>query len=104
MMFQSKIHWRTALFGDGHFLVHEAFSGLWHFLFITVLFLLWKLRCKFLSDQEIGSLFSFIFLWKDEVHHQLLEKRAKLFRDAHSFDPIGYFYFIFSLVILKKKL
>jgi hypothetical protein len=84
--------------------VRDSFSSIWHCLQISVLFVLWKLRCKFALDQEISSLYAFVSLWKDEVRHQHLAESSMLIKYARSLDPTEYYDFIAALVILRKRL
>jgi len=88
----------------GMVLVHDSFSGLWHCLQISVLFVLWKLRCKFVFDQEISSLSAFVSLCKNEVCHQLFAKGSLLIKDTKSLDPTEYSDFVAALVILRNRL
>jgi len=89
-LFLRKLYWRVSLFGDGYFVVRESLTGLWHCLQIFVLFMLWKLRCKYVFDQESSYVYAFFALWRDEVCHQLLAKGALLMKDAKKLDPIVY--------------
>ena len=49
---------------------------------ISVLFALWKLRCKCVFENEVCSLSAFCCMWRDEVHMQLLAKIILLIKDA----------------------
>nr|QHR92608.1 hypothetical protein Q903MT_gene6655 [Picea sitchensis] len=46
-LLQGRVHWRSVLFGDSRSLVHSSFSGIWHCMRISSLFVLWKIRCVF---------------------------------------------------------
>ena len=61
-LFQNKIHRHANLFGNGHFLVRDSFSGLWHCLQISILFVLWKHKSKRVFDQNISSVSAFVSL------------------------------------------
>jgi hypothetical protein len=76
MLLQATVHWQTMLSGDGCTLVHDVFSRLWHCPRIVVLFVLWKLGCKFVFKHEVSSLSAFNSMCNDEIHHQLLEKET----------------------------
>jgi hypothetical protein len=90
--------------GDGHTPLQGAFLGLWHCLRIVVLFVLWKLRCKFVFEHEVLSLSAFSLIWKDEVCHQWLAKEALLIKDAQSLDHTKYSTSNSTLVALRKRL
>ena len=103
-MFENKLYLRAALLGDGYSLVHDPFVGLWHCLWIPALFVIQKLRFKYVFDQELSSMSDFIALWKDEVCQQLLAKGALLIKDAKRLVLALYFDFVSALVSLKKRL
>jgi hypothetical protein len=64
---------------------------------------LWKIRCKFVFEQEISSLSVFCAMWCDEVHHPLLAKGALLIKDVQALDSVGYSNFISALLVLWKR-
>lgn len=53
---------------------------------------------------EVGSLFSFYSMWRDEVCHQLLVKGALLIEDVWSLHPVAYSDFISAFVAFRKRL
>ena len=67
-------------------LVCTAFSGIWQCLWISALFILWKIRCKFVFYHEVSSLSAFCTMWLNEVCHQLLAKGTPMIKDAQSLD------------------
>jgi hypothetical protein len=71
---------------------------------ILALFVLWKIRCKYIFDHEVSLFSNFCSMWRDEVHHWLLAKGTMLIKDAQYLDPIEYFDFISTLVGLRKRL
>lgn len=104
MFSRDKLHWHDVVFGDGFFLVRSSLSRIWHCLHILVLFVLWKVKCRFVFESEPNSLFPFFSLWQDEICHQILAKGAMLIKDAQSLDPTTYSNFIPALVTLHKRL
>ena len=55
----------------------------------------------FIKDEHLSTFSSF---WKDEVCYQLLAKGTLWIKDTESSDSTQYSDFIFSLVILRKRL
>ena len=90
------------MFGDGWSIVCDSFVGMWHCLRILVLFVIWKLRCMYVFDQELSLVSIFIALRKYEVCHQLLAKGALFLNTSKNLAP-G-IYFISTLVCLRKWL
>jgi hypothetical protein len=68
------LHWRAVLLGDSRSVIQDSLAGIWHCLRISALFVLWKLHCKYVFDNEVSSLVAFCQLWREEVHMQLLAK------------------------------
>lgn len=70
------------LLGDCGSLVCYSFIGTWNCLRIYASFILWKIGCKFVFENEVSSFSAFCSMWCDEVCHQLLTKSALLIKDA----------------------
>lgn len=66
-LIQGVLHWRVAVLDDSKQLVLSAFMVLWNYLKITALFLIWKLRCKFLFANEDSSVAAFHKISQEEV-------------------------------------
>jgi hypothetical protein len=103
MLFQGRIIWWAALFGDFESLICFSFTRVRHCLRISTLFILCKIMGKlFLSTRLAHCMFC--TMWLDEGHHQLLDKGALLIKDGQSLDPLAYFDFIYVIVSLQKWL
>jgi hypothetical protein len=79
-------------------------AGIGHCLRIFSLYILQKIHCKFVFDNEVSSQTSFCQSWRDEVCMQLLAKGALLIRDVQLLDPTAYSDFIVVLVTLRNRI
>jgi hypothetical protein len=84
--------------------IQDSLAGIWHCLRVSTLFVLWKLHCKYVFENEVSSLAAFCQLWRDEVHMQLLAKGALLIKDAKLLDHASYSDFIAVLVALRRRI
>jgi hypothetical protein len=84
--------------------VHFSLSGIWYCLRIFVLLVLWKLRCKYVFENEVSSLFAFCLLWREVVHMQLLVKGFFFMKDDKMLGSGAYSDFITVLVVLRKRM
>jgi hypothetical protein len=71
---QGRLYLRAVLLGDSNSVIPSSLSGIWHCVRISSLFVLGKLRCKYIFENEVSSLSAFCPLWKEEISMQLLEK------------------------------
>jgi hypothetical protein len=62
---QGQLHWCLVLLGNSEAVVHSSLSGIWHCLRKFSLFVLWKLWCKYIFENEVSSLSAFCFIWRE---------------------------------------
>jgi hypothetical protein len=57
---QGHLHWWEILFGDSRSVIQDSLAGIWHCLRVSALYILWKLHCKFVFDNEVSSQSTFL--------------------------------------------
>ena len=103
IILEGKFHWREAFLGDSTLLVFYSLCGVWHYLILAFLFIIWKIRCNYVLENETTLEPEFRNPWKEEVHMQLVAKGSQLIKNAKSFDPIPYSEFIVILLSLRNS-
>jgi hypothetical protein len=68
------------------------------------MFALWRLRYKYVFEDEVSSLFSFCHMWGEKVCMQLLARGFLLIKGAKLLESSAYSDFIPVLVTLKKRM
>jgi hypothetical protein len=101
---QGHLDWKEELLGDSKPVIQDSLAGIWHCVRVLALFVLWKLHCKNVFENEV--IFSVVFhqLWKEEVCMQLLAKGSFLIKDAKLSDYATYSDFIVVLVVSRKRM
>jgi hypothetical protein len=92
------------LLGDLRSVIQDSLAGMCHNLRVSTLCVLWKLRCKYVLENEVRYLVAFCQLLRDEVRMQLLAKGSLLIKDAKLLDQASYSTFIAVLVALRKRI
>lgn len=83
-------------------MIRDSLAGILHYLKISTLFVLCKLRCKYVFDNVVSSFISFCQLKREEVCMHLMDKASVLIRDAKLLDYVAYSDSIAVLVTLNK--
>lgn len=92
------------LLGDSGSVVYSSLSSIWHCLISSALFVHWKLRCKYVFENEVISLSAFCLLWREEIHMQLLAKCFLLIKDAQLLGFGAHSDYIVAHVALSKRM
>lgn len=85
-------------------LIRDSLVGILHFLRILTWFVLRKLYCKYVFENDVSSLVVFCQLWREEVHMQLQGKGFLLIKDAKLLDFGTYSNLIAILATLRKRM
>lgn len=101
---QRHLHWRVSLLGDPRSMLQDSLASIWYCLRVVSLFLLCKLHCRYVFENEVNSVSAFYHIWGKEVCMKLLTKGALFVNDAKHLDPSSYFDFIIFLVAIRKRL